>query len=150
MSIGTLTFYQNHIPKIGETVYIVVQGKSFPTGCWRGVLTYIGDVGKSRIVPYKKIIDNHTACRARITNYEYPDCEPEGPYDVFPDAPGIGMVIDKLNDQKIEVKALKKRLEEKEQTSRDVLRGLLDLAGVKSPPFILQTLDNIYRPVVKK
>ncbi|MCK9351465.1 MAG: hypothetical protein WCT49_04320 [Candidatus Paceibacterota bacterium] len=150
MSIGTLTFCQNNIPEIGETVYIVVEGKSFPTGCWKGVLTYVGDVGKSRIV--SKIVEYHAACTAEITDPQYPNCEPDGHYSVFPSSPGTDMIINKLNEQKAEVKELKKRLEENEQTARDVFKGLFKLAGVHILDVTRQSsgLGAIYAPSVKK
>ena len=159
MSIGTLTFWENHIPKEGELVYIIVGGKGFPSGVWKGVLTYVQDLGESRIVPMEEMVEYHTACKARIIDdrapAEWRNKEPENChvpptcYDVYPDAPGMEQMLNKLFEQKGEVKALKKRLEMTEMTGRIYKQVLVDIVGLRSAEQIetgnKTAVDNVLR-----
>lgn len=123
---GTLTFWENHIPKEGELVYIFVGGKGFPSGVWKGELTSVGDIGESHIVPMEEMGEYHTMCKARVIDdrapAEYRNKEPywdelnvpyvpELKYEVYPDAPGMEEMLNKLFEQKAEVKTLKNQLE---------------------------------------
>jgi len=132
---GTLTYGLNHIPKIDETVYLVVEGKSFPTGIWRGRLTFVGDSGDSQGGFYDPT-EYHTMCEAEITDDRispvWRNREPQGSYSVFPGAPGLETLLNKLNDQKSEVKALKKELDLLRQIFRDVFQDIIRCASSKS------------------
>jgi hypothetical protein len=126
MSSGTLTYWENHIPKEGERVFIFVCGKGFPSGVWKGVLTHVGDIGESHIVPIEEMGEYHTRCIAEIADDRATICrnkEPIGDYEVFPEAPGMEQMLNKLFEQKAEVKALKKAIEITKKTVRDIFQN---------------------------
>jgi len=154
---GYLTYYPYHVPQIGESVYIFVGGKSFPTGVWKGVLIATKfELPVSQLEPLDVICSTRVKCIASITDdcapVEWRNREPKGEYFVYPDELGMEEMLNKLRDQKEEVKALKRRLEENEQTARDVFKGLFKLAGVDILDVTRQSsgLGAIYAPSVKK
>ena len=126
MSSGTLTYWENHIPREGELVYIFVDGKGFPSGVWKGVLTQVGDIGESHIVPIEEMSEYNTRCIVEVFDdrapIDYRGKQPVGDYEVFPDAPGMEQMLNKLFEQKAEVKALKKAIEITKKTVRDIFQ----------------------------
>lgn len=110
---GIVNFWASHIPQKGELVWVAVGGKSFPTGVWKGVLTDIRNI-PGTVDASTDAGSFHAPCTAIIIDEDAPfsfkDEEPKGSYDAYPDAPGMVILRNKLNDQKEEVKALKKRI----------------------------------------
>ena len=110
---GTLTFRSNHIPKRGEQVLIFVSGKDFPTGIWKGILIYVQGLNGFNPKPFDPL-EFHTFCQAEIVDERAPSewrgLQPEGHYEVYLDAPGMELLLDKFHEKRAEVKALKKEL----------------------------------------
>jgi hypothetical protein len=127
---GTLTFWENHIPREGELVYIFVGGKGFPSGVWKGELTSVGYNADSFVIPYEEVVEREMACLAEIFDdrapINYRNKQPIGDYEVYPDAPGMEQLLNKLFEQKAEVKALKRKIDVMKETINSVVRGLLD------------------------
>ena len=127
---GIVTFWENHIPKEGESVYIFVSGKSFPSGVWKGVLTSVGDIGESHIVPVEEQGEYYTKCEAEIIDdrapVEYRNRKPVGGYEVYPDAPGMEKMLNKLFEQKAEVKALKKEIQITVKTAKALFQTTVE------------------------
>jgi hypothetical protein len=117
---GTLRYYAYYIPEDGESVIIMVPGKGFPSGVWKGVLTAVPYDPpeeyrvKEYLEPHDEMRLYDIRCVAEISDdrapVEYRNKEPVGRYDVYPDYPGMEQMLNKLFDQKAEVKALKKEL----------------------------------------
>ena len=144
---GTLIYDIRIAPKKGDTIIIWVKGENFPSGAWSG---YLWDFDSQN---FELLNDGYTAkcpCFAKIGEGEWQCKEPSGPYTVFPGSPGTKNLLIQLNDQKAEVKALKKQLEENEQTARDVFKGLYKLAGIHKLDVMASHLHAIYAPSVKK
>lgn len=131
---GTLTFCSGRIPKRGEDVYIIVDGKSFPTGVWKGVLTYVGDINIEHTED-QGMVEFHTMCVAQINDTRvsanWKGVEPRGSYDVYPRAPGMGAILNKLHDQKAEVKALKRQIEERKKFLAELVQIMKKSLGVE-------------------
>jgi len=109
---GTLTFCSNHIPQKGEKVLIFVSGKDFPTGIWKGILIYVQ--GLDGFNPKNSEVEFHTFCQAEIIDERVPSewrgLQPEGHYEVYLDAPGMELLLNKFHEKRAEVKSLKKEL----------------------------------------
>jgi hypothetical protein len=124
---GTLTFRSNHIPKRGEQVLIFVSGKDFPTGIWKGILIYVQ--GLDGFNPHNSEVEFHTFCQAEIVDERAPSewrgLQPEGHYEVYLDAPGMDILLNKFHEKRAEVKSLKKELSLTEKIYGKLLAKLL-------------------------
>ena len=156
---GTLIYDLRVTPKIGDNVIIVVNRKNFPSGVWNGVLSDVNPrVISEDIERYGGFYNVNCPCVAKMYNNFVVPCdewvgkEPEGPYFVYFSTAGVNALMQQLHDQKAEVKKLKQRLEENEQTARDVFKGLFKLAGLDKLDVTRQSsgLGAIYAPSVKK
>ncbi|MFA5831582.1 MAG: hypothetical protein WC878_07180 [Candidatus Paceibacterota bacterium] len=131
---GTLRYYAYYIPEDGESVIIMVPGKGFPSGVWKGVLTAVAHNPpeeyrvKEYLEPHDEMRLYDIRCIAEITDdrapAEYRNKKPIGNYDVYPDYPGMGEMLNKLHAQKAEVKALKKENEITKETVRAIFQGM--------------------------
>ena len=148
---GILKYDPKNVPKVGDKVVLVVNGENFPSGVWFGTLEQFKSEKEPNIMANGLAADY---CVAKTSNNnsgfcldaEWVNKEPERSYDVYPYTPGMNVLMAQLYAQKREVKALKQRLEEKEQKARDVLKGLFDLAGVRESSINqgLADFDSIY------
>jgi len=135
---GTLIYQVKNVPHIGDKVIVIVNGENFPSGTWYGVLEKM-DLSTACVVEHSpQRIIAMGPCTVKLQGncdsslgIDWNGKEPVGAYTVYPYAVGMNVLIVQIGIQKMEVKALKKKIEGRKELLREIVKIMKKSLGVE-------------------